>query len=1048
MALDDHTRSANYDAFMPITFEQPLWLLVALVALPMAWVGWAWLASMTGARRWSAIVLRTVLIGLIACMLAGASSVRLSDRVAVVAVVDASDSVRRFADAFADLPETIAGERPRWHEAVRRWIVEASASKHPDDLLGVIVFDREASALFTPTTAPDPEPALDRRLGEGTDIASALRLARALFPAGTRRRVVLFSDGNQTAGDAIAAAGELGGDAIPVDVVPLTYRVHNEVMVESVDAPPQAGAGATVPVRVVLRSTDGARGTLELLYEGRAVDLNGPAPGTGRRVDLPAGLSAETLEVALGDTTLHRFEAVFVPDSSSPDALSSNNHAEAFTVTPGRGRVLLVDGVSGATAGGGGLSLAGALTGAGIETLAVAPEQVPQELAALNAFDLVILENVASDTLAHAVQTALGEYVTRLGGGLVMVGGPDSFGAGGWKGTPLEPILPVRLDLPEQVIAPPSAVALVLDNSGSMRYTLSGGSVSKQRIVNEGAALAVLTLDRTDVLCVIAFNSSPDIVIPVGRNTDPNRSADIVRSIGSGGGTRIGPALALAERQLAPVNSPVKHVILLTDGRDEQNSNIVPIARRLREQKITVSTIGVGDDVDDAMLSAVAKEGGGKFYYVTDPSILPRVFVKEVRVVRKPLIRETPFVPLVGPMASPLAEGLGDLPPLGGLVLTRPRTEPTAITAMSTPEHDPVLAHWVAGRGQVAAFTSDAHAWAGKWLNWPGYSAFWSRLVRSISRPSATAGGELSVEASGDSIVVRFDSADALGRPINLLAVPGTLFDPDGIATDLRLSQTGPGVYETRLPARRSGSYVVALTPSSHAGTLAPVIGGVSVASGVELRRLSSDTAILDRIASTSRGRVLDLRAPQTANLYDRSGLKPTSAALPLWRTLLAWTLVVLVLDIGTRRLAWDRLISREWRSAMRELSSQSVRAAGERAAATVASLRRAVEHGAEPSIPDAQPPVDGIERTVQRNERADQDEAQRLRQAQALAEAEARRHADRARALRELSGHGAAKASSDGPSSTENSGGADDATRDSLLQAKRRARERFDPDA
>ena len=179
-----------------------------------------------------------------------------------------------------------------------------------------------------------------------------------------------------------------------------------------------------------------------------------------------------------------------------------------------------------------------------------------------------------------------------------------------------------------------------------------------------GAAMAVETLDRTDMLCVIAFNSDFQIVVPMARNKDGKTSAAKVRAIGAGGGTNLFPALARAMQELSrgeAAKASVRHVIVLSDGRSEPPSggdSFEALAGRMRDRGITVSTISVGDGADNEQLARIAIEGGGQFYQVVDPNLLPRIFVKEIRVVRKPLIREAPFVPVDLGSGSGLIEGM------------------------------------------------------------------------------------------------------------------------------------------------------------------------------------------------------------------------------------------------------------------------------------------------------------------------------------------------------------------------------------------------------
>jgi uncharacterized protein YegL len=357
--------------------------------------------------------------------------------------------------------------------------------------------------------------------------------------------------------------------------------------------------------------------------------------------------------------------------------------------------VLLVDGVNPGSSET--PTLARVLRDAGIEVTVIPAEGIPQSLLALQAYDLIILENVPADAVPESTQQVLDAHVRQMGAGLVMVGGPDSLGAGGWKGSVIEPLLPVRLDLPERLVQPDAAVAFVLDNSGSMGRSVIGSLLSQQEIANQSAALAVKSLSKGDLVAVIEFNNQTRVIVPLAPNTDPARTADKILSISAGGGTRLGPALEEARRQLSPAKATVKHVIVLSDGRSMESGTLPGIARAMNEEGINVSTISVGDQSDDETMSAIAREGGGRFYAVNNANLLPRFFLKAVRVVRTPLIREGSFDPVLLPTGSPLTVGVPTPPPLEGLVLSQHRPEPTITYAMEAPTGEPLLAHWKCG---------------------------------------------------------------------------------------------------------------------------------------------------------------------------------------------------------------------------------------------------------------------------------------------------------------------------------------------------------------
>ena len=927
---------------MSIGLNQPLWLLLTLLALPLALIALRWMVAMARVRRWSAIALRTALLTLLAGALAGAAALRTTDRLAVIAVVDISESARELS--FADSATT-------YTQAVREWLDRAKNDREIDDLFGVVVFDGRRAALLAPAARDTGEIDLSLSFREGTDIEGALRFASALFPPGAARRFLLISDGVETSGDALSAARDLasgsGAPRTPVDVLPIAYAATGEAFIEAVDAPPSATSESLVSVRVVLRATGPTRGTLRLLSDGLPVRDEGGA--SSRTVSFGPGRAVEVFQIRLEDKRVNRFEAVFEPetgDDGAPlaDRVLANNRASAFTISPGRGSILLVDGVSDAESQGAGRTLVRALTESGLEVRVVPPLETPADLLSLQNYDLIILENVAADEIAPSAQRLLADYVARSGGGLVMIGGPDSFGAGGWKGSPIDPLLPVTLDLPEQLIVPPAAMMIVLDSSGSMASGLLGGMRSQQSIANEGAARAILSLDERDLVGVLEFNNFTNTVVPLGPNRDADDSAERVRRIVPGGGTNMYPALAEAGANLVDVEAQVKHVILLSDGMAQGSpSQGFDIAENLRAQGITVSTIAVGDGADTNTLRGIAERGGGTFYRVIDPNTLPRIFLRETRVVRKPLIREGRFEPVMRAVGSPITAGMSArTPPLFGYVLTQKREDSSAVYAIDSPTGEPILAHWNAGLGRVAAFTSDAHTeWARDWLPWPGFAQMWAQMVRTIARPPASRGFDLASDIVGDTLTLRLDARDDDNIPIDLLTVPGVVYNPDGTRTDITLTQTGPGLYEASAPAPESGAYIAALTPRSGERALSPVLGGATRAVGPELRTLRSNVGLLKEIADTTGGRVLDIDDPSASPLFSREGLPTSRASLPIWRPLLMLAVLVFLLDVATRRVAWDRWITRE---SLAELREAAATAKASRAATVTGSLKRAKE--------------------------------------------------------------------------------------------------------
>lgn len=770
----------------------------------------------------------------------------------------------------------------------------------------------------------------------------------------------------------LAAARDAKAKNIAIDVLPLRYRVKQEAIVEGVYAPTEARRGQTVQLRVVLRATQPMAGQLHLLHDRNAVDLNGDAPGKATPVTTndwtretesnlpnapqpknasnaneasapqnnanddaspsPSNNGKETngnraapdnkrsdktgqyvavkpIELPLAYSGVNQFEAAFEPatDQARQADRADNNAARGFTIVHGKGRVLFVSNVPGQQ----GNILPSALKDRGIALDVVSPTGLPGNISQLQRYDAVVFQNVPAERVTVPQQKMLARYVNDLGGGFVMVGGPKSFGAGGWTNSPIDRILPVDCQVPSQTVLPSGGLALVIDRSGSM-------AGRKQRLANEAGVLALKTLYPEDRISVIAFDNSATRIVPLQPNSDPPKIASKVRSIRSGGGTNIYAGLNKAYEDLAPLetqDAAVKHIILLTDGHS-QTGNPIDLARKMSKAGISLSTVGVGPRKKDAFLQQLAQMTGGKYHPINNPNNLPQVFIKEARRIRKNLIKEQTFTPKVYPAKSPIMAGLSNVPKLKGLVLTGEKDDPRVFMPILGKEGEPVFAHWQVGLGRAAAFTSDATArWASDWVQWPGYGDFWAAVMRRISRPSASQSADLMTHIEAGTLRVRLDAASVSdqARFANNLSVQGSVLKPNGQTEPVTLQQTGPGVYETTMSAPSSGNYIATLFVESPNGQRRTVFGGATKTPGNELRQFRSNPAVLKRIAQTTGGEVLDPAKPQNARLFSRERTFTARSIQPMWRPLLVIALVLLLLDVANRRIAWEPRAIAAW---------------------------------------------------------------------------------------------------------------------------------------
>jgi uncharacterized membrane protein len=914
--------------------DDPRWLVLILIGLVCAALGWRWLRAVPRIRRVPAVLARVLLAIACALALAGLHADRRSDRVAVVGVVDLSGSVLAFADFGRDAEgRTISPQEAAWDLLAR-----AAQGREPDDPFGLVVFDARPIALATPTTDDPLARTPSYTPADGTDTLAALRLARAMLPADADGRLVLISDGRSTR----ATLDDITMD-VPVDVAAITYRVERETIVESFDLPARAAANAEVEGRVVIRSTGPVRGTVTVLRDGRPVDLSPDEPGVGVRAETGgAGRHVVPVRYALPDGRVHRYEAVFEPDRAETvagtllfgDTSVSNNRAEAFTISRAPGAVLLVD----ATGQGEQGVLARTLRAAGRQVELIVPAAFPPDLLDLEGYDLVVLDDVPFDALPQGSAERLDAYARDFGGGVIFVGGRSALTAGGWRGSAIEDALPVRLEIADRVVMPEAAVIFVLDRSGSMARPVMGSSQSQQEIANRAAVGAIETLDPGDQVGVIAFSNNPSIVVPLGPNTDTEATKNAVLGIGSSGGTNLALALQTAINQFQTVQTRTRHVIVLSDGMSLEPERLPALAAQLRESGAKVSTIGIGDDADFDALRTVAEQGGGVFYRVVNPAVLPQVFIRAIRLMREPAIRDTPFTPIVTDPDSPAMAGVGTVPTLGGVVLSTRRDR--ASTPVVTPDDEPVVAYWPVELGRTAVVTTDAQAWSARWAETPGFARFWTNLSAWTARAVDDTPGDLRLLARGDAADLVYEAQSESGEPLDAMTVTANLYLPDGSSRAVELRQTGPGRYEGQARNLPAGVIVGAARAERAGESLPPAIAGIAVRAGAEDQHLSSDEAGLARLAARTGGRVLDWSDPRP--LFERRR-EPRVLRSALWPALLAASLVLFLIDVAMRRLAWDR-----WVQDAREGTVAATRAAG---AGSVAQLRERRPAAAGPLI-------------------------------------------------------------------------------------------------
>jgi uncharacterized membrane protein/Mg-chelatase subunit ChlD len=896
---------------LSIEIGRPWWLIaIPLILPPLIVFSTKSLSGLGKFRQTLAILFRSAVVLLIILALAEVQTVRKNERLTTIFVVDASQSIPY-----------------DWKDKARQYINNAIKNqKRPDDLAGVVIFGKGPKVESPPSPQPPIIAGYENLVdGEFTDLAQGIKLALASFPEDTARRIVVLSDGNENRGNAIEQALVAQGLKVQIDVLPIDYRYDNEVLVEKIALPPDVKQGETVNINVVVRASQPTTGKLQI-YQ-KTDNYTSPVSGQDpTRVELKRGVNVFTLKQLITEPNFYTFGAEFTPDAGSGDMRAVNNRAEGFTMSRGKANVLLIEGTKGEHN-----ELAAALRSREIQvTTLVAPrvestgivggDQLPSDLASLQPYDAVILGNVPKDSFTEEQMKLLESNVHDMGAGLVMLGGPNSFGAGGWMNTPVEKALPVDMQIKAMKVMGKSALVMVMHAS-----EIPEGNYWQKVVSQE----AIKTLSSYDYAGMLHWEGQEAWLFPLRQIGDSKQS--MLRAIDRmtpGDMPDFDPSLQMGISALrARTDAMTKHFIVISDGDPTPPTNAV--INQLIAAKITVTSVLVaahgGDSIGVSAMQNLATKTKGRFYNVTNPKALPRIYQKEARLISRPLIfeRPQPWKPKVDSFTEPIAGIPNDLPGITGLVLSSLKENELVEVPLSSPlptgQRNPLLAHWTYGLGRSVAFTSDAgRRWTSAWKSWDSYAAFWSQVIRWSLRPVDKGNLTMALRREEGRIKVVVEALDKENEYLNFLQMRASVINPDLKPSSFEMRQTAPGHYEGTIDAAEArGNYFVSMRYQG-GGTDGIMTSGVSVPYSDEYRELKSNPANLETIASLTDGKVLawkhrkddsiDYDATMaTGDVFRRDPkMIPPRSFQDLWPNLLWLACCLFLGDVAIRRVAPD----------------------------------------------------------------------------------------------------------------------------------------------
>ncbi|HUQ93743.1 MAG TPA: VWA domain-containing protein [Bryobacteraceae bacterium] len=823
-----------------MTFERAWILLLLPLIAVFPLLEWSRARSRLG------LILKATALAAILIALAEPNMLVFESKMAVAVLVDTSASVTNDdLDRASELATEIDKKRGR------HWV-------------RIIPFGRATRAIEPGEYAKGwhLKPA-SGEAGRATDLETAIREASASLPAGLVGRIVLVSDGKENRGSITRASWQAQQLGIPVDTFALKGRPRPNLHIQSLHMPSLAFTGERFPIELVVSSPRKTSALVEISAEGKPLGSN--------PVNLEAGENSFRVF-----SSVSAAGAIDVSGVIRTQDLGEVRFEQALMVR--RPRVLYVSqdppGVD--------QHLLSVFEAGKFQVDRVADANTTN----LSDFQLIVFNNHNLEAIPPPRKTALQTFV-KEGGGVLVIGGEQNVYIEGKKEEdPLERSLPAKLAPPRSPEG--TMLVLIIDKSSSME----GRKMELARV----AAIGVIeNLRPVDMVGVLIFDNSFQWAVPIRKAEDRVAIKRVVAGITPDGGTQIAPALSEAYRKSIPVKATFKHIVLLTDGISEEGDSI-QLAKDAANERITISTVGLGQDVNRAYLEKIASFAKGKAYFLNDPSGLEQILLKDVMEHTGSTAIEKPAVPVVMKNTE-ILEGvdMATAPPLKGYV--KFIAKPTAETILSIEKRDPLLTRWQFGLGRAAVFSSDAKArWAADWVTWKSYDRFWANLLRDLLPHTQTGESKLDYDSASGDLVAEYRFGARAVEPARLPEV--FAFGPDGFQKPVELKKLAPGVFRGRVAVgNRRGLFRVRPVADS---AVFPEVGIYRPED--ELNEYGSDELLLKQVSAQTGGRF----QPRPEDVFN-SGGKSVPATLRLWPGLLALAIAANLIELVLRK--WSGLL-------------------------------------------------------------------------------------------------------------------------------------------
>lgn len=858
------------------------WAFTLLIITP--WIWWMQAAGHSGltkGRGHVALIVRLVVTGLLVSVLALPRSVTTSDVVAVIYNVDFSDSVNDAKDAALEIVAGTAAEKP------------------PKDKAGLVIFGRTPAVEYPPRESFPFEKFTNSQVAEdATNLQQSLSLSAAMLPEEDRSRVVLISDGTETVGELRQAVTELQARDIQVDVMPIDVgNVKDEVFIERLDLPRFVKLSEPYEAATVLTSLQDGSGTLVLTQNDEELQR--------MKVDFKAGKNRFSIPIKVDAPGYYEYEArIEVP--SNRDYRSENNAVRNYLYIDGPGKVLIVHSRSGNPKEW--LYIKRALENGERDVVVMDAGELPQDPLSLMPYDAIMFANVPADELNATQVQAVHDSVRDLGIGFAMLGGPNSFGPGGYQNSPIEDCLPISMEISKKKILPKGALVIILHTC-----EFPQGNTWAKRITKE----AIKVLSAEDEVGAIGYAYSGKGEHWIFELTPAKEYESLVPKINAaeiGDMPEFTSTMEMGLKGLIESDAASRHMIIISDG----DPPMPPPAtlRKFRDAQASISTVAVfpHGPRDAQVLNAISSQTGGRFYFPSDPAQLPSIFIKEAKTLRRSQIQKRTFTPLLQNNDSILKD-LNGVPPLHGYVLTSEKDDPRATILLSAPpkeddmvaddsDVDPILAVWRYGLGTTAAFTSDlTDDWGKDWVKWEQFQQLVTQMTSRVSRVQPLQHLRVYTYVNGNEGVVVVED---FHQEEMLLDMTVNVSAANGFKHSSAVRQIAPRRYQATIPLKGKARYQVQISAEGTDRTEI-AYGGFIVSYSPEYLRFQANPIALREIAEQTGGKELDPNLPLeelAKEIYGRRD--PKRSTRPVFDWFLMALACMIPLDVAVRRVQLD----------------------------------------------------------------------------------------------------------------------------------------------